>query len=447
MFQKFYEDTLVGRFIKRLLRSTNLPILSIIQHNDWIVQDCCYIYDGYIIKALTSGHFCIYPDKHFGIDTYYTPEREEDSYDGIRRAGYKVIDKYDEHDKQQSYNFHSRFMYYDPETHYHLGEYLRYLQDTTGLNLLPYYNCYSGKSIDEIVLQRISEESSSDVVDDVSPSPQTSEPTINSNVQVLPNSSKVLLVPVKYGKVYTIALECKTPVLIQPIIYNNDSGLIIKNYLQTINPDYYSNHEDLTSSQLLLSSCSFLNPFTFNVPNAPNKQYYQQERNLYLAIQVPLELESGLIAIEGNFTNTWDNQKYLEDYSTRVIKSLDPSARNEFNSLDPVYIRNLTLLHFDSKANIAFSDRLIEYLLLSVINSEEKLDGNIKYVQNLIYDKINPNTKSRKIEGVWDDKIRNELYIYTNNSHIKNKYRDLDGYFNKDIEAELLSKNKIKKEN
>ena len=425
MFQKFYEDTLVGRFIKRLIRSTNLPILSIIQHNDYVVQDCYYIHNGYIVHALTSGQFCVDPNTHFGLHPYYPDVKDEEEINTenlIKRADYRVIDEYDENNKQHSYNFHSRFMYYDPETHYHLGEYLRYIQDTTGLNLFPYYNCFSGKSIDEIFF---------DI--GVIEKDGISTPTNIINTSPSSINHKVLLSPVKYGKTYTIALECGTPVTIQPIIYNSNTGLVIKDYKVALEPDYYSN--DFNEYRQTYSSSNFLKPFTFDIPNASNKQFYQQERNLYLAIQVPVDLPSGLIVLEGDYTNCWYRSPH-----TKVVKSFDSSTTSYGDTFNELYTQNPILLHFDSKSNIAFSDRLIEYLLLGVINNNETLDGNIKYLQEEL--KKTTDNNFYNISGIWDDRMRQKLYSFSNKENRQYLLRDLDGYLNKDLERILVTYNK-----
>ena len=38
-------------------------------------------------------------------------------------------------------NFISKESFYDSDTHYHLGEYLRYYRGQTGIDLMPLYNC------------------------------------------------------------------------------------------------------------------------------------------------------------------------------------------------------------------------------------------------------------------------------------------------------------------
>ena len=87
------------------------------------------------------------------------------------------------------------------------------------------------------------------------------------------------------------------------------------------------------------------------------------------------------------------------------------------------FCKNLSLLHFNSRTSFAFSDRLIEYLLLSVINHTETLDGNIKYTQELIenYDK----TYSFRYKGIWTEDIRSALYYLENKLLDNNLIRDL----------------------
>jgi hypothetical protein len=191
---------------------------------------------------------------------------------------------------------------------------------------------------------------------------------------------------------------------------------------------------------------NFLTPITFKVPEAPNSQYYQQERNLYLALQVPLDLDSGLVGLEGDYTASWSkhleiNQhinKFNDDMPQESVASgEDGNTRLEIIPL----IQNITLLHFDSKSSIAFSDRLIEYLLLNVINNTETLDGNISYNQNLLGKISSPNDPPfYSVDGAWDDRMRTRLYEYTQTKGLNNKYRDLDGYLNKDLENYLLLK-------
>jgi len=44
----------------------------------------------------------------------------------------------------------SKSSYYDSDTHYRLGRYLRYIRDVYNINLMPFYNCYNYKSVNNI---------------------------------------------------------------------------------------------------------------------------------------------------------------------------------------------------------------------------------------------------------------------------------------------------------
>lgn len=509
MFQKFYTDSLLGRFIKRLLRTTPLPLLNIILDGEYIVDGCYYLYQNLIIKATSSGTFCIDPNIHLlpGVKVHFDINSDN-------LATYTVVKYYNPDDRQQTYNFHSKFPYYDPETHYHLGEYLRYLRNTKNLDLLPYYNCYSGKSIPNVSLgtflntenkrvliletdtpnltledtsqgfyngfieiisitkddnnnyiaklveenigtytlplnlteqtQGVLETATKQIPVIISPKIQDGTNYFNcflvndKGPEVVTNpTTKLLAVPVKYGKTYTIAFDTPSPFIIQPILYQDDCGLVIKKYLAS-GPEYYCDHEFLTDCQTSWPNCNFLNPITFTMPHPIDADYYAQERNLYLAIQVSNDYQGGLVVLEGCHTASWKN----------TVQNMNSKDREWNESENPLFTKNLTLLHFNSKSSIAFSSRLVEYLLLQVIHSNETLDGNISYVQSLLqpYSEIidgnsaspNPLFKDWEVKGVWEPKLRKAIDRYTSYKQLEKTIRDIDGYINVDIEKSLL---------
>ena len=237
-------------------------------------------------------------------------------------------------------------------------------------------------------------------------------------------NNRLLAVPVKYGKTYTIALDSTVPVILQPIIYNDHTGLVVEKRSPDARHEYYSDNKDFLDSQVVKSTVDFLHPFTYVVPNAPSNKHYQQERNLYLVIQVASYNDTGLVVLEGDYVNSWRSN----------------------NDAVP---RNLTLLHFNSKANIAFSNRLLEYLLLSIPYENEALDGNIQHVQTLLTNANEKNSidstnsdkyKSWKILGAWEPKIKDGIRQITNKYSLHKTLRDLDGYLNKDIEKFLIER-------
>jgi hypothetical protein len=47
-------------------------------------------------------------------------------------------------------NYKSDLLGYDATTHFYLGQYLRMMRDIYDLDLMPFYNCYSGENLVDI---------------------------------------------------------------------------------------------------------------------------------------------------------------------------------------------------------------------------------------------------------------------------------------------------------
>ena len=121
MYQKFFTKTIESKFIKNLLKNTPLPIYKVIRDNDYIIEGNIYIYKERIIKATKSGI--------------------------IKSGMYKILSFYNFGEDYPNYTerYISRYSYYDSDTHEFLGKYLRCLKGIYGLDLMPLYNCYSGR--------------------------------------------------------------------------------------------------------------------------------------------------------------------------------------------------------------------------------------------------------------------------------------------------------------
>ena len=378
MFQEFYTDTYVSRFIKNLLKNAPIPLYPEIYDSDKIYAGCKYIYGKFIIHCTNTG--------------IVNPSAE-----GITPATYEILDYYDPDNKDIHYRYHSKETYYDPETHYHLGKYLRHLKYQTGLDLMPFYNCYSGISIPYLTTELDST-------------------GYKASISRNETSYKHVAIPVKFDRTYTIALESEAPVLLGTVIYNKNVGII----------EPLSEADDFSSHSFLLSA-SFSRPFLECIPAAPTASTYEQERNLYLIIRLPKTHDTGIVVLEGDYTDSW----------TRKVVSAETNRNEPLDIQHKDMLFNLSLLHMLSARSFAFSDRLVEYLLLNVIHKDEQFDGNIKYAQDLVY--TNREKEIPGLYGVWNDNIKIDINSICRNASNEVLLRDMDGYLNKDVEKLLIS--------
>ena len=413
MFQEFFSDTLMGRFIKRLLRATDLPLLHIVDKEAALIKGCRYIYKNFIIECEQSGLLYLSDeDRLYPSDTIYPLDTSSFLPDiGNIAARFKVLDYYKAEDPNIHYRYHSKHMYYDSDTHYYLGEYLRYLKDRTGLNLLPYYNCFNYVMLENLSLNAT---------------------TPNNYVLKSSTDKKLIAIPVKFGRSYTIAIDSDTPVELRSIIYKNGVGNVYKDYVAGT---YYS--DDINDYEFLPSTY-FTKPFLKRIPLPDTAQLYNQEKNLYLTIQVSADNNSSIVVLEGDYTDSW-NPTVLK--TTIGVKELTPEYRN------------LSLLHFNTRTSFAFSDRLIEYLLLNIINPTETIADNFHYLDNLISkttllpnnNYLNDSSNRKRFTYIWNNSMRDAIQeciktILNDTDLSKVKFlRDQDGYLNKDIENILLN--------
>ena len=318
-----------------------------------------------------------------------------------------------------TYNtFTSTVSYYDQQTHKHLGDYLRYYRDTTGVNLMPFYNCYNYDNFVDFYL------------------------TKEGYVEETPVDYKVLSVPVKMNATYTIAVDCPTEVLIKPV-FHSDFGMIKMSNNEILSDNVLFEDE---KSVLSFNNVSFKNPIVINTSfiskkeNVKESNFYDNERYLYLAVQLPKNNKPSFVVLEGDWTKNY-NKVFDANYSSHGA----PSAEKQ----NELMYKNLSLLLFSTGSTYAFSDRLIEYLLLNAISSQEEIEGNIRYAQR----NVNGKNLEGYTSGIWNDNIRAALwYKYKNNLYKKYNEQnseslqynitknmiDMIGFVDKDMERTFL---------
>lgn len=385
MFQKFNADTLESRFIKNLIYNTPIPIFSTVRKGDWLVTGCSYIYKRNLIRCLTSGFLL----------------------EGTPKATYKITDDYifGKYYPKYTEKYSSNNIYYDHATHEMLGQYLRCYRDITGIDLMPFYNCFSGYYTDSF-----------HIVD-------------NGLVSGSDSSYKVALFPIRYNVKYTVAIDCYDNLSLVPVLLSNEIPITI---------NYGGQIKDLSNAlsdyRTTYSNASFTNCFTYSVDlqkdgqDIPFAKYLKQnEKHLYLAIQMPVTNTSSLTVLEGDYTNLNINKVSDEE-------DLSDLTEKELNS---ILLSPLSLLLINDKNSYAFSDRLLEYLALNVIDSEERIENNITRIQDTMgygaYVGMEP--------GIWDDRIRYNNYFYYKDNYYTDpriRFLDINGFVDKDVERLLL---------
>ena len=378
MRQKFFTNTIQGRFIKSLLHNTYLPLYNTITYGDYVIKGFTYIHKKTLLRCDKSGVFG--EDGKLSIISHYDF--------GVKYP--KFTEK-----------FQSSYPYYDSNTHEWLGKYLRCYRDIYDINLMPFYNCFSGNYLPNVVIR-----------DD-------------GIVSTITKDYKVAQIPIKFNKQYTISIDCSSDVMIAPAVISKGNCVTITNNQVEFN--LTSNLFD--SGKLLLNNLTFKNPILYELENkiSSTEGFYQRyEKDLYLLIQVPNNNYSSLVVLEGDFTNSNNNVEKVIN-----VEELDKLSTKQINEL---FISNLSLLQLNDNNTYPFADRLIEYLLLNAITHMDEIGKNVEMVQKYAN---NFDINAEFIPGVWTNYLRYVIYLNYSRD-IKSKHLDINGFVDKDVEKFLL---------
>ena len=439
MLQQFFTDTLISKFIKALLKNTPLPIFPTVRDGDRIVEGCYYIYVNNIIKCTVSGiidgnaYSAIVADE----DVFVSNELLVGS--GSQVAQYEVIDHYafGESYSQITHKFLSKHGYYDSDTHYYLGQYLRCIRDIYNVNLMPFYNCFNYKVVTDCYL---------------------SDSNVNGYVTIdnseydtaIAKRYKVIAVPIKFNKVYTVAIDSSNDVTMKSVFYGTNGMLKARTL---------SGYEDFLSNALIeengkpttsYSHMQFSHPIVYGISStsfiATSEQTMMEyEKNLHLLIQLPSTNKSSIVILEGDYTNLQSKKVFNAQYITKI-----PKYKQDELMLSP-----LTLLMINDGVSYAFSNRLIEYLLDNVITPIDDIFENVERIQlyaNQLPNYIKTDEFFEPYEinqkgyynnllnlyyeghqsGTWDDFLR--VFLYRNYMLENENSRDINGYVDKNVE-------------
>lgn len=451
MRQRFYSNTIQSKFIQQLLTSTYLPICDTIREGDYAIKGYSYVYKNALLKCTESGCF---------------------GQTGV----FKILnDKFywNTYQNRNVQRFYARNSYYDSYTHEWLGKYLRCYRDVIGIDLMPFYNCFSGIYTSKFFLQ--DEEYSNVYVEEgvIRISTGIKKTVYQTQYDVFSQGStefntkynneddyKVIQVPVMLNRKYTIAIDCDTAVSIAPAFINN--GQLVKpsiggvqRDLTTLLIDNQDSEGHIQPQSVQYDSSSFIKPILYELKNnnqsllegssgvetgLTQEQLLQRyQRYLYLLIQVPRNNESSIVVLEGDYTECSVDHiidmsavpgTYKADYRNidgNMIINVEELTEEQLNKL---LISKLSLLQFSDKVRYPFSDRLMEYLLLNVIDNQCIVGKDINNVQY----SLGVDVGIAALDKGWTESLR--YYALSQYKRYKKKlHLDNNGNIDKDVET------------
>lgn len=425
MMTRFYDNTITTNFVKYLLSKFELPMIPFFEDRMFVKLDNLCICNSAIYRCNESG---------------YRANKEE----FINNATYIQPFVLGEHYNNITTNYIGKTNFYDPETHYHLGELLRSIKAIDGLDLMPFYNCFNGEYIDGIYFKKPSKTNGSKLED------------FGITRTSIDSGYKILSVPIKFGREYTIAIDSDCGIETIPVIYSK-TGIVEEETVRLLGINTGAYHKfdrcsfqnrDAVVSQLVYTDTTRGKGETYT---GEEPQFLgQYEKFLRLLIKVPSSNKSSVVVFEGNCANIINtNTRNINIHKSLVPVSNDPDDNNMIE-----VPQNLTgmittpKINFFNDGNIyAFSDTLIQYLLLSVICGVDPINENIIRVQEYIssneFRKANGSVYTKPYRrGVWDDNIQDFILNTILNTRYLITKLDKNGLVDRETE-EIITRGQV----
>ena len=305
--RKFNTSDLFTGYIKQLLHNFNLPKIKVYteQHRQYALKNEDKESPEILGTVKASSDNTMKNVRYFP----YIKDGEIQEYINNEwknvgdRGKIKVFRNYVYGEKILNYtkNLKINSNVYDSYTHEYLGDYLRFHRDFLNLDLMPLYNCFSNRSCDKLKL-KWSLPGETNIIFD----------TTDTNF-------KIYMVPVKLFKKYTIAIDSEYPIEMCCGIYGD--------YQDT--REKFRNIPRLTYKRV--SNSVFSQPFLYELlaytdDNETNTlveqltknnnndliELAQNECDLKLFIKVPVENNSTIVVLEGDYLN-WNDSYYAKE--------------------------------------------------------------------------------------------------------------------------------------
>lgn len=339
MKYNFDDSTLVVGHIKELLHNFNLPMIPVYTDTTVLYENRSYIKEDEIVKWDGS--------KFIKLAEYI-----------YNKPMINVTKKLE-----------MRSSVYDNYTHEYLGDYLRFIRDYHHIDLMSMYNCFGKKRPSRIYYnQRLNNKYLLEIDTD----------NINYNYYV---------VPIKFNKEYTIAVDSNIKWELLSIIYSN---IFVEGTPESL----------IEESYRVISGSKFTQPFKYSTKFSCAKDCWSKEKNLALLFKIPSEVKSSIVVLEGDYTSCTN----IVD-GTQVNNTIYDDAANDEKV---IYDSKSSLLKVNLENSYPFADRLVEYLLENAITPLDMFQKNIGRVQEQVYGKLNSSIKG--YYGIWDNQLQNSIH-------------------------------------
>lgn len=393
-----------------------------------------YIKDGLIQEYTQDGWHAVHS----------TAEAAHETLHKTKKIPYTLL-RYSYGQKILNYtkNLQIQNTVYDSYTHEYLGDYLRFHRDFANINLMPLYNCFSNRACPHLDI---------------------SIPVSNSYTAVFKTDQsfettlyKYYMVPVKFFKNYTLAIDSGSDVEVCCCIYD----------------EYHHTDADFVNIPKLTYQCfsdlQFKTPVLYsklqnlnNLLSDTSSDLCQYEDSLKLILKLPVTNNSSIVILEGDYTTYGDAiprsarsvvtksrlnsvTNELEEY-TEIIKHTSLKETNQTvinyedltacNFLADKLITPLQLLRTNTGESYPFADRLVEYLVGNAITVNETIADNVIRAKTVLSyncsDAVYPIVAS---DGIWEPILQCLVYDYINaTQNLNDINHDILGFIDKDVE-------------
>ena len=392
----------------KILKSTNIPAISKDEYNVLANSKSRQVDEDLLIPYLKDGRIQFLLGGYYTSDNIFIPGKWQSKDLGVDKPQGGLWETYN---RGAAYlNLTKRLQIrnniYDSYTHEYLGNYLRFLRDYDGLDLMSLYNCFSNRLCSTTTGLNI----------------KLTDQSRYGQFDALDPNYKIYLIPVKLFKNYTIAIDSAMPVEMCCGIYNNKLNVLKDEYKQLLTLTYCRKSNTRFNQPFLYTALTDLAPKELSAfplskeidqHSAARKfiaKIADRESNMMMLLKVHKDVTSSIVILEGDYckwndfsasfkSNTADKaSSYKPEKKVHLLHNHTVIPNEAIYSDSPIpLIAPLQLLQRNTGKQMPFADRLIEYLLdMCITGSQDEPRENVlmaQYITGLHYNGSNMPTR------------------------------------------------------